>query len=191
MFLASPAGQRCPGLGKEVGGYQHFGHVGPGTRLAAHHRWPTRGLEVIRVNVLEERADQHPGWEEQELGNVLQLHSGSCSPPRPLLLPHHHEEGRFAPASRRSQRAESKQREPRQPPWPSSEPPNAFLLPPSGARGGEMGERGALGAQPASGADPRRALGGEEGRSHIWVSGARSCCHGAGRLLGRGGLVTG
>lgn len=50
-----------------------------------------------------------------------------------------------------------------------------------------MGERGALSAQPASGADPGRALGGEEGCSHIWVSGARSCCHGAGRLLGRGG----
>lgn len=56
LFLASPAGRRCPSLGKEVGGYQHFGHVDPGTRLAVHHRWPTRGLEVIRVNVPEEGA---------------------------------------------------------------------------------------------------------------------------------------
>lgn len=80
----------------EAGCAPSMAHAGAGS----HQGQRTRG----------ESRQRHPGWEEQELGNVLQLHSGSCSPPRLLLLPHHHEEGRFAPASRRSQRAESKQR---------------------------------------------------------------------------------
>lgn len=111
LFLGEPSGPAVPGPGEgggglptfwshrpgyEAGGAPSMAHAGAGSHQGQRTRGGSR--------------QQHPGWEEQELGNILQLHPGSCSPPRLLLLPHHHEEGRFAPASRRSQRAESKQR---------------------------------------------------------------------------------